>query len=74
MCVSCFGLSIDRHAARIGHSLLDLAIGWLAAQPWVSSVIAGVTRPEQVAQNVRAASWKPDPEQLTAIGALAPIA
>ena len=47
------------------------AIGWLAAQPAVTSVIAGVTRPEQLAQNVAAGSWDPGPEQLAAIRAIA---
>jgi len=54
-----------------GRSVLDLAIGWLAAQPAVTSVIAGVTRPEQLAQNVAAGSWEPGAEQLAAIGAIA---
>jgi aryl-alcohol dehydrogenase-like predicted oxidoreductase len=45
-------------------SLLELAIGGLAAQPAVSSVIAGVTRPEQVRANVAAAAWTPSPEDL----------
>ncbi|HXZ84429.1 MAG TPA: aldo/keto reductase [Myxococcota bacterium] len=45
-------------AAEAGHSLLELAIGWLASQPHVPSVIAGATRPEQVEANVRAAEWK----------------
>ena len=45
----------------IGHSVLDLAIGWLAALPYISSVIAGVTKPEQVISNVAAASWNPTP-------------
>ena len=54
-----------------GRSVLDLAIGWLAAQPAVTSVIAGVTRPEQLAQNVAAGSWDPSPEQLAAIRAIA---
>ena len=58
-----YGESIDR-------SVLDLAIGWLAAQPYVSSVIAGVTRPEQVRQNVQAASWSPTPEQLARVAQL----
>ena len=40
-----------------GHSLLDLAMSWLAAKPQVSSVIAGASTPEQVEQNVKAASW-----------------
>lgn len=54
-----------------GRSVLDLAIGWIVAQPAVTSVIAGVTRPEQLAQNVAAGSWGPGPEQLAAIRAIA---
>jgi len=62
---------LESYGESIGRSLLDLAIGWLAAQPYVSSVIAGVTRPEQVRQNVKAASWAPTPEQIQAIGEIA---
>ncbi len=40
-----------------GHSLLDLAFSWLAAKPFVSSVIAGATRPEQLEANVKAVDW-----------------
>ena len=32
----------------------ELAIGWLAAQTAVSTIIAGATRPEQVLENARA--------------------
>jgi aryl-alcohol dehydrogenase-like predicted oxidoreductase len=39
-----------------GHSLLDLAFAWLLAKG-SASVIAGATRPEQIAANVRAADW-----------------
>ncbi|RMF96950.1 MAG: aldo/keto reductase [Gammaproteobacteria bacterium] len=59
------------YAESIGRSVLDLAIGWLAAQAHVSSVIAGVTRPAQVLSNVAAASWQPAPEQLAEIGRIA---
>lgn len=45
-------------------SLLELAIGGLAAQPAVASVIAGVTRPDQVAANVAAAAWTPSAEDI----------
>lgn len=45
-------------------SLLELAIGGLAAQPAVASVIAGVTRPDQVAANATAAAWTPSAEDL----------
>jgi aryl-alcohol dehydrogenase-like predicted oxidoreductase len=41
-----------------GRTLLELAFSWLAAQGVVSSVIAGATKPEQIAANVAAASWK----------------
>ena len=40
-------------AAEHGHSVTELAIGWLLAQPSVTSVITGATKPEQVASNVR---------------------
>ncbi len=39
------------------HSTVELAIAWLLAQPQVSSVIAGATRPDQVEANARAADW-----------------
>jgi aryl-alcohol dehydrogenase-like predicted oxidoreductase len=42
-----------------GHSLLDVAIAGLLAQPAVTSVIAGATRPDQVHANAAAASWEP---------------
>ena len=48
-------------------SMLDVAIGGLAAQPTVSSVIAGATSPEQVAANVKAGEWHPTAEDLTAL-------
>jgi aryl-alcohol dehydrogenase-like predicted oxidoreductase len=38
---------------------IDVAIGWLAAQPAVASVIAGATKPEQVQANARAIEWEP---------------
>jgi len=40
-----------------GKTLVELAFSWLAAQPVVSSVIAGATRPEQIVANVKAAEW-----------------
>lgn len=50
-----------------GHSILELAFSWLAAQPIVSSVIAGATRPEQVVANANAAAWKLSAEELSEI-------
>jgi aryl-alcohol dehydrogenase-like predicted oxidoreductase len=54
-------------AAGRGHGLLELAFAWLAAQPVVSSVIAGATKPEQVEQNVRAVDWTLTPEDTVEI-------
>jgi aryl-alcohol dehydrogenase-like predicted oxidoreductase len=49
------------------HSLLELAYSWLLANPAVSSVIAGATRPEQVEANVRADGWKLSAEELAEV-------
>jgi aryl-alcohol dehydrogenase-like predicted oxidoreductase len=57
-------------AAERGRSLLDLAIGGLAAQPAVASVIAGATRPEQVVANAAAGAWVPTAEDLLSLNAL----
>jgi len=53
-----------------GRSLLELAFSWLVANPTVSSVIAGATRPEQVEQNVKATDWALTPEELAEIDLL----
>jgi aryl-alcohol dehydrogenase-like predicted oxidoreductase len=58
-------------AGERGHSLLDLAIGWLASQSHVSSVIAGATKPEQVEQNVRAGEWKLGADELAKVNEVA---
>jgi aryl-alcohol dehydrogenase-like predicted oxidoreductase len=50
--------------------LLDVAIGGLAAQPAVASVIAGAMTPEQVRANAAAGEWEPSPDELTALVAL----
>jgi aryl-alcohol dehydrogenase-like predicted oxidoreductase len=39
-----------------------MAFGWLLNKPWIGSVIAGATRPEQIAENVKAAAWRPSAE------------
>lgn len=44
-------------AAARGHTLLELAFSWLLARPPVASVIAGATKPEQIAANVAAGGW-----------------
>jgi aryl-alcohol dehydrogenase-like predicted oxidoreductase len=53
-----------------GRSMLELAFSWLLAQAPVSSVIAGATRPEQIAQNVKAGGWKLTAEELQEIDSI----
>lgn len=53
-------------------SLLQVALGGLAAQPAVVSVIAGVTTPAQVAANVEAGGWTPTADELAELNALKP--
>ena len=64
--------ALHRYAAERGRSLLDVAIGGLAAQPCVSSVIAGATTPEQVRANVAAGAWQPSPADLAALDEIVP--
>jgi aryl-alcohol dehydrogenase-like predicted oxidoreductase len=56
--------ALERFAAERGVTLLDVAIGGLAAQRSVASVIAGATTAEQVAANVVAGAWRPSAEDL----------
>jgi len=62
---------LEQFARSHDHSLLDLAFGWLLAQPTVASVIAGATRPEQIVQNVAAADWRLSAEAVAEAGRLA---
>jgi aryl-alcohol dehydrogenase-like predicted oxidoreductase len=61
---------LQQFAAERGASLLEVAVGGLAAMPAVASVIAGATKPEQVRANVEAGEWEPTPEDLAALAAL----
>jgi aryl-alcohol dehydrogenase-like predicted oxidoreductase len=59
--------ALQHYADERGLSLLQVAIGGLAARPAVASVIAGATRPEQVRANAEAGSWTPTSEDLAAL-------
>lgn len=50
-----------------GHTLLELALSWLAGQPGVATVISGASRPEQVHANVAAASWRLGADERAAV-------
>src|SRR5580658_6543520 len=63
---------LEKFATSREHTILELAVGWLASQPQVSSVISGATSPEQVIQNVKAGNWKLTPEELAEVDKLTP--
>lgn len=58
------------YAAAQGRTMVELAFSWLASQPVVSSVIAGATKPEQIAANVKAADWVLTADDVAAIDAI----
>ncbi|MGC5288324.1 aldo/keto reductase [Micromonospora sp. DT231] len=62
--------AIEAYAAERGLTMLQVAIGGLAAQPAVTSVIAGATTPEQVRANAAAGTWEPSDEDLAALRAI----
>ncbi len=51
-------------AEKRGHTLLELALNWLAGRPQVASIITGATRPEQIEANVKALGWRLSAEEL----------
>ncbi|MHB8488441.1 MAG: aldo/keto reductase [Candidatus Dormibacteria bacterium] len=64
--------ALEGFAQVQGVSLLDVAIGGLAAQPQVVSVIAGATSPDQVRANARASRWRPNAAELAELDRVAP--
>ncbi|WP_406055229.1 aldo/keto reductase [Kribbella sp. NBC_00889] len=62
--------ALETFAAERDLTMIDVAIGGLAAQPAVASVIAGATTPEQIAQNVAAGMWDPTAADLAALDEL----
>jgi aryl-alcohol dehydrogenase-like predicted oxidoreductase len=59
-------------AAERGRTVLEVAIGALAAQDGCSCVIAGATTPEQVKANAAAAEWIPTAEDLADLDRVVP--
>jgi aryl-alcohol dehydrogenase-like predicted oxidoreductase len=55
-----------------GLTEIQVAFSWLAAQPAISSVIAGATRPEQIRQNAAAVAWVPAPDELAELDGIFP--
>ncbi|MGX7678924.1 aldo/keto reductase [Jatrophihabitans sp. DSM 45814] len=56
--------ALEAFATERGHTLIELAFGWLLGQPAVASVIAGASKPGQVTVNVGAAGWQLSPQEV----------
>lgn len=61
---------LEAFCAARGHTMLELAFGWLASRPCLASIIAGATRPDQIEQNVQAVNWKLTPEESAEMDAI----
>jgi aryl-alcohol dehydrogenase-like predicted oxidoreductase len=57
-------------AKEHGPSIVELAFSWLVSQPFVASVIAGATKPEQITANAAAANWELTAEDFKAVDAI----
>jgi aryl-alcohol dehydrogenase-like predicted oxidoreductase len=62
----------SKFATERSLSEIQVAFSWLAAQPSVSSVIAGATRPEQVRENAAAVAWVPTLEERAELDGIFP--
>jgi aryl-alcohol dehydrogenase-like predicted oxidoreductase len=61
---------LEAFAQARDHTVLDLAFAWLLANPAVTSVIAGATKPEQVSANSKTAGWTLSPDEMTEIDSI----
>ncbi len=61
---------LTEYAESRGHTILELAMSWLASKPEIGSVIAGATRPDQVEANANAANWRLTAEEMKEVDAL----
>jgi aryl-alcohol dehydrogenase-like predicted oxidoreductase len=58
---------LRRIAESRGHTLLELAMAWLASKNVVASVIAGAKTPEQVKANASSVAWRLTEADLAAV-------
>jgi aryl-alcohol dehydrogenase-like predicted oxidoreductase len=66
---------LDAYAQDHGHTLIELALSWLAGAPAIGSVIAGATSPEQIRANAAATTaWKLTEAERAEVDALARVA
>jgi aryl-alcohol dehydrogenase-like predicted oxidoreductase len=60
-------------AEQHGRTMLDVAIGGLAALPGCTSVISGATSAEQVRANAAAGDWEPTEAELAELDKIVPV-
>ena len=58
---------LDTFAKSRGHRVGELAIAWLLSHSWLSTVIGGATRPEQLDANLAGANWTLTAEEITQV-------
>lgn len=61
---------LEKLVEEYNHSIGEMAIAWLLSHPWVSSVIAGSSKPEQIAANLKGSEWKLTDEIVQKIDAI----
>ena len=66
--------SLIQFAEARGHTILELAFGWLTGHPAVASVIAGATSSAQIESNFHAAGWRLSDTERTEVEAILPPA
>lgn len=58
---------LDEWAHERGHTVAELAVAWLIAQPTVATVITGTRAPEQIVANAQASAWRLTADDLATI-------
>jgi aryl-alcohol dehydrogenase-like predicted oxidoreductase len=61
---------LEAFATSKGHTLLELAMSWLAGLPNMASVIAGATKPEQARANAESVAWRLTADERAEVDAL----
>jgi len=58
---------LEAFAKARGHKVSELAIAWLLTHPWLSTVIAGASTPEQLDAGIAGANWKLSAQEVAEI-------
>ena len=61
---------LQAFATAHGHTVGELTIAWLLSHPWLSTVLVGTTRPEQLAPHLTALEWKLSTEEIAEVDSI----